>query len=833
MSRYELTVDDVLNAISREHAEVPGGVIEGAKDELIVRSTGEAATVKELSRIPITSRGGAHVHAPIFLKDVAEIEDGLDEVKRISRFNGRPSVNLGIVKQRGSNIIEVAEGARKLTEELSASMPEGFEIAVSNDMTRFVKESTDELVFTIILSTILTGFVCFIFLGSVNATVNVLLAIPTSIMGTFMFLYFMGFTLNTFTLLALSLSIGIVVDDAIMVMENISRHKSSGKDRIEASLDGARQITFAAIAATLAVIAIFLPVAFMSGIIGKYFLEFGATVTVAVALSLLEALTLTPMRFSRMKERSLEESRFSKKIASGLSSLADLYGRALAYTLDHRLKVIGISVAVFAGSLIFMVNISKEFVPKQDQSLFIVRMKTQAGASLEFTDEIVKKAEEIISKKPEVLRYFSTIGGFTGGQSNSGMLFVTMKDPDKRPVDPQKKKRLTQAEFADRVRKELRGIGGGLKVSIQDLSMRGFTASRGYPVEFVVKGDDWKGLEKYSTEIARRMSESGLLTDVDTGYDSGSPEVRLVPDREAARQRGVSMASIGNSISAMVGGVRAGKFTEGGRRYDIRVRLREKDRRDPSAIKRLFVRNSMGEMVSLSELVDIERTSSPLAITRINRERSITVFANPVSGVSQDIAVKAALKTAKDVLPEGFTTALTGSAKTTADSFDSLLFALVIGIIVSYMVLSSQFNSYLHPLIILISLPFSFSGALIAIAITGNSLNIYSFIGLILLMGLVKKNSILLVEFTNQLRSSGAGVREALLEAGPVRLRPILMTAFSTIAAAIPPAMALGPGAETRIPMAVAVIGGMALSTGMTLFVVPAAYSLLSRFERE
>ncbi len=832
LASYELSVDDLLNTIGREHIEIPGGRLETSSQEFVIRSMGEAPTVKELEMLPITARGSSPVYRKILLRDVATVKDDLDDIRRISRFNGIPSVGIGIMKRRGANVIAVAEEVRRLTENLQPRLPRGYKVTVSHDMTRYVKESTDELVTTIILSTLLTGLVCLLFLGSFSSTFNILLAVPTSVMGTFIFLYFLGFTLNTFTLLALSLAIGIIVDDAIMVMENISRHQEMGEDKIVAAGIGARQITFAAIAATLAVIAIFLPVAFMKGIIGKYFLEFGITITIAVALSLLEALTLTPMRCSQFLEVGKNAGAVSNLVTRMFSGLSVKYSRALEYVLGHRLKVMLAASAFFVLSFLLLIPIKKEFVPSQDQSMILIRIKTSVGSSLEYTDSLSKKVEAFISSQKEVSHYMATVGGFGGGEVNSGMMFVSLHDPDKRPIRKGHDEPLTQAEFANLARTELNKISKEMKVTIQDLSMRGFTASRGYPVEFTIHGTNWDKLAAYSQEITAGMSRSGMMVDIDTDYDTGQPEIRIIPDRNAAQLRGVSITAIGNAINSLMGGVKVGKFTDQGRRYDIRLRLLESERRAARDITRLFVRNNRGEMVRLSDVVQIVPASSLLSITRINRERSISVYANPSPGFSQQEAITEAMKIADDVLPEGYSADLTGSAKTSSESFASLIFALVIGIVVSYMILGSQFNSYIHPLIILLALPFSFSGAIIALLLTGNTINIYSFIGLILLMGLVKKNSILLVEFTNKLRMEGAGPREALLNACPIRLRPVVMTSLSTIAAAIPPALALGPGAETRIPMAITVLGGIIVSTLLTLFVVPCAYSLMTRWER-
>lgn len=833
LNSYELSVDDIMNTIIKEHVEVPGGKLDLKQNELLIRSFGEASSVEQVKNLPITFRGGLPVYRRIFIKDVAEVEDGLDDVTRIARFNGKQSVGLGIIKQRKTDAVAISKRINEKLVHIKADLPKGYEINISNDTTRFIKESTDELLFNIFLSTILTSIVCLLFLGSFSSTFNILLAIPTSIMASFIPMYFSGFTLNTFTLLALSLAIGIVVDDAIMVLENITRYYEKGDNRIVASQKGARQITFAAVAATLSIIAIFLPVAFMKGIIGKFFLEFGVAISVAVGFSLLEALTLTPMRASQFLAEEKKKHKALHLINSVFSSLAEGYRKTLEFALNHRLIMVGSAIIIFILSLFLLVPLKKEFVPSQDQSMLVARIKTPAGSSLEYTDNLSKKAEQFVFSRKETLRYFAVAGGIGGGDSNSGFIFITMKPLKERPINPQTKKYITQGEFAIILRQELNKISKDLKVSIQDLSMRGFSATRGYPVEIIVKGDDWDKLGSNTIKIVNEMRKSGKLVDVDTSYDLGQPELQIYPNRVAAELRGVSMASIGTTISAMMGGQRAGKFTDSGHRFDIRVRLKENERLTPEDVYKLYVRNNRGELVRLSDVVTIKKQNTLLSITRLNRERAINIYANPAPGVSQQEAIEQALAISKKVLPEGYTSEITGTAKTSAESFQSLLFALVIGVIVAYMILASQYNSYLDPVIILLSLPFSFTGAVFALVITGNTLNLYSFIGLILLMGLVKKNAILLVEFTNQMRETGLSVRDALLKACPIRLRPILMTSLATIAAAIPPAMAFGPGAEARIPMAVCVLGGMIFSTILTLYVIPCAYSLATKIERK
>jgi len=831
MDAAQLTVTDVLNAISTQHAEQPAGYIDTGKKELNVRVLGEAPTPEAFSRIVIAGRGGSAIWRTYHLGDVARVEDGLADVRRITRNWGRRAVGLGINKQRGSNAVATAKRVKARLEEIKKTLPGGMHLEIVNDSTRFIEESTRELNFTLVLSVILTSAVCWLFLGSWSSTFNVLLAIPTSIVGSFIVLYFMGFTLNTFTLLGLTLAIGIVVDDAIMMLENIVRHNEKGEGRVRAAILGAREMTFPAMAASVAILAIFLPVVFMQGIIGKFFFQFGITMTAAVMLSLLEALTLTPMRCSQFvdAERSLWIGRAMDAL---MERARRSYSGLLGRLLKHRWAVLIVAALVFAASMSLVRSIPKEFSPAQDQSRFLARVQMPVGTPLHVTAKAMEEAEKWAIAQPNIRTFMANSGGFGGGQVNQGMLMIAMKPPAERVPLPGQKKAPTQQEFMRYARKPLNAIAGVSRVAIQDPSLGGFTAQRGFPVEFSLRGPNWEKLGDYSRALMEKMAASGRMVDVDTDFQEGMPEVQVVPDREKAAARGVSVSSIGDAVNSMIGGVRAGKFTRGGKRYDIRVQLLGKDRSDPKDINKIWVRNNRGEVIRLSEVVKVEQKTTLLTISRKNRERAIGVFANVAQGSSQEQALKEVERLAKEILPDGYRVVFSGTSKTFQESFSSLNFALILGVFVAYMILASQFNSFLHPFTVLLALPFSLTGAFIALKLGGYSLSIYSMIGLILLMGIVKKNSILLVDFTNRRRREGGlGVDAALLEACPIRLRPILMTSFATIAAAIPPALGYGPGAETRIPMALVVIGGVFLSTLLTLLVVPCAYSLMAPLE--
>ena len=832
LNKYQLSVTDVVGAIQSEHKESPSGFIEDAMKERNVRTLGEASTVDEFSRLPIIKRGGATNYVPLFLGDVVSVEEGLADVRRISRVVGKTAVGLGVRKQRGSNAVDVALGVKKKMEELNKNLPQGLQIGVNFDSTTFIEDSIHELSFTMGLSAVLTALVCWIFLGSFAATLNVILAIPTSILGSFIFLKYMGFTLNTFTLLGLSLSIGIVVDDAIMVLENIFRHHEGGKDKVQASLDGANEITFAALAATVAIMAIFLPVAMMDGLIGKYFFQFGITISVAVGLSYLEAITLTPMRTSKFIDDTTKRSKLGKSVDNLFEKQVLLYEKALNYTLNNRWKVLIFSFLFFAGTFVLVKWIPKEFVPAQDISSFMIRLKTADGSSLSFTDEATKEVEAYFNTRKEIKRFYVSIGGFGGqggSESNISNMFVTLHRPKDRPKDKLLGRSKKQFELLEEYRNYFKKNFKKGMVFVQDTSQGGFSASgRGFPVEFTLMGGNWVTLIKAAKDTMKEMKDSGTYTDVDTDYKESVLEIKIFTDRDRAKLYGVSVQEIGTTINALIGGVVVGKYSKDGHRNDIRVKMINASKNSLEDLKKIFVRNSRGELIKLLDVVVVKELPGVQTISRRQRQRAITIFAGIAPGKSQGEALDEVKIIAKKHLPPGYALVESGSSESFKETFKSLLVALALGILIAYMILGAQFNSFIDPVTVLVALPFSFSGAFLGLWLTGQTINMYSMIGLILLMGIVKKNSILLVDFTNQRREEGLSVQDALKDACPKRLRPILMTTFSTVAGAVPLALSLGPGSESLKPMAIAIIGGSLVSTVLTLVVVPAMYSLFA-----
>jgi multidrug efflux pump len=813
-----LTVTDVIAALQREHVELPAGRIETEGREVNVRVMGEALDLETLRGLVVREQNGQ----PVYLRDVALIEDGFEDIRRLTRVNGQPAQGLGVRKQRGANAVAVAQAVREELTKIQKEAPEGMEVGIRFDSTKFIEESVHEIEFELLLACILTAFVCWVFLGSLSSTMNVVLAIPMSLLGTVAVIYFLGFTLNTFTLLGLALAVGIVVDDAIMVLENIFRHAEEGKDRVSAAREGTAEITFAALAATLAVVAIFLPVVFMKGIIGKFFLQFGVTLCVAVLLSYVEAITLAPARCAQLLKTSREgRSKVGVWVDKAFSKLEAVYGRALGWGLKRPWLVLGSAVAMLALSVFAFRALPGEFVPSQDQSRLMVRLQTAVGSSLEETNGIFQKAEAIANSRPEVQSVFAVVGGGGGNSSvNSGMLMLTLVPPDQR---------MPQSELQQIFRKELNSIPG-LRAVVQDMSQAGFTAQRGFPVEFSVRGSDWDALVSASQEMREKLQGSGKVVDVDTDYQLGMPELRITPDRARAADLGVPMEAVASSINALVGGVRVGKYSTGGRRIDVRLRLLAGQRSRPEDLSLLKVRTASGALVPLSSLVTQEERPALQAITRRDRERAISVFANVAPGSNQEEALATVERLARD-LPGGVRVVPGGASVAFRDSMSSLFFALFLGIGVAYMVLGAQFNSFLHPVTVLTILPLSVAGAAFALLATGTTLNIFSMIGLLLLMGIVKKNSIILVDYALQERERGADAVQAMLRAGPVRLRPILMTSTATMMAAVPAALALGAGSETRAPMSIAVLGGLSVSTVLSLVVVPAFYVVADRMK--
>ncbi len=826
LKEADLTVLDLADALQAQHLETAAGQYTQGGRELRVRWMGEVSAIEEMKNIQILRRGGQVIQDKVYrLGDMATIEDGLSDIRRKSRVEGKEAISAAIKKQRGSNEVAVGQAIEKKLKELKDQLPEGYQYRVN---ANFVKP-TEAVVHTtyskLIVAGLVTILVCLLFLGSWQAALNILFSIPTSIVGTFLIIYFSGFTLNLFTLLALTLAVSIVVDDAIMLLENIVRHFRMGKSPTQAAYEGAMEILPAATAASFAVVAVFLPVVFMDGIIGKFFYQFGVTMSAAVLLSLLEAVTITPMRAAALLGISPKTSRVEHWLEGIFQGFANVYQRLLGRVLGISKIVIVVTLALFIGSMFLIKKVKQEFVPTQDQNLILINAQTPPGTSLEETVVKALELEKIINAQPEIEGFFLTIGGGGGASEVNQMSFpVTLKDRTKRNKTHQQVMKELRPQF-----KKVKGV----TVTMRDISARNLTSGRLNPLSFNLMGPDLKVLEQKSQELIKRLTDEGLAQEMDTDFKTGLPELIIRPNREKMASHGVSIEAVAQTLNVAVAGIRQSRYTADARRYDVRIKIPAEYVTSPKDIENIYVRNQFGNLVPLSQLVTISESSSYQSITRINRQRAIGIFGNLGDNHAQGEVLARAQAIAGEILPDGYHLRPEGSSAGLTDSFKTLGTALLMGIMVAYMILAIQFNSFIHPVTVLMALPFGLTGALLTLWITGVSLNLFSFIGIIVLMGIAKKNSILLVEFTNQIRqrSPGKSIKEALIEACPIRLRPILMTSAATVAAAIPLIIGNSIGQETRTPMGLTIIGGTIVSTLFTLFVVPCVYILLSRLE--
>jgi HAE1 family hydrophobic/amphiphilic exporter-1 len=812
-----LTPDDVKAALGREHKEVPGGKIENPRTEFVVKTKGEYETPEAFNDMVITYRHGRLIK----LRDIGFAEDGLDEERSITRFNGKTAVGLSVKRQSGENTVEVAEKIKAAVAAIKT--PPGMKLAITFDQSKFIRRSIEDVQVSLWLGAVLAVLIIFIFLRSFRSTMISAVALPISVIASFAFIQAFGFTLNTMTMLGLSLSIGILIDDAIVVLENIYRRMEEGEPPLNASQEGASEIGLAVMATTLSIVAVFVPVAFMKGIVGKFFFEFGITVTVAVLISLFVSLTLTPMMTSRFLSYRKKHGRLYMFLERGFDRLYDVYKPLLALALRNRWKVILLAtLSVVAGVAMFM-KLGKEFLPTDDQGRYLVRLETPIDYSLTRADSAMKKVDEDLRKRSEVQSTFYVTGSQIAPDPNKSIIFVNMKE--------RKDRKIAQLDSMKMVRDSL-GKAPDMKSSVELIGMVG-GGFRAVAIELMIQGTDLDDINKRTLAMKDDFAKLPGVVDVDTSIETGKPEVRVHIDRDKAANIGVSAASIGGTVNTLIGGEIIGKYKDEkeGERYDIKARLTAPARQQPASIDDLWVRSSTGELVRLNEVTNIDTGTGPTVIMHYNRQRAATLFANtdrtkPVGEAIKDLDTIVA----KHITPE-ISTRYTGMADAMLDAFKNIAFALVIAIIMVYMILASQFESFVHPFTIMFSLPVSLIGAMGLLMITGERINIFSLIGVIMLMGLVTKNAILLVDYTITLRHRGMERNEALLKAGPVRLRPILMTTAAMVFGMLPTALKIGEGAESRAPMAIAVIGGLITSTILTLVVIPVVYTLVDDLE--
>jgi len=815
-----LSAGDVLMALHREHIEVPGGIIESGRIEYGVKTDAEFTTLEGLERLVITHRGTT----PIHLGDVARVEDGAQDRRVVSRYNGVTTVGIGIRKQSGGNTVSIIDQVYSRLDAIRESLPDGLKIDSQVgfiDFSQSIREAVDEAQFTLVFGALLAVFTVFVFLRRTRPTLIVAAAIPISLIAAFGLVWMFGYTLNTMTLLGMTLAVGVVIDDAIVVLENIERHREAGENAREAASKGTREIAFAATAATASIAAVFLPVVFVEGIVGSFMGSFGLTVAGSVLISLFVALTLTPMLAARMpppKERS--HGSIYHRLEVGFLALERFYKRVLDLTLAHRGMTVLIALASVGVSFLIGSQLDSEFFPESDGGIFFSQIEAPPGSSIDATLEYLAMDEKWMLDQPELAGLFSAVGT-TGGHGpslpNRGMMFGSLLPRDQRERSVQ--------EIITQAREHLGKIPGRIiRVFNPAAMMRG--GGRGGSFEVQLRGNlPLEDLAELSDQMISALEARGGLVDIDKSLKLGLPEVRVVPDREKAAALGVDSQTIASEIQMMIGGMDVGIFKEAGRRYDIRMRLEGEDRADPESMRRLYVRSRDGEIVELGNVIDTKLGAAPSAITRTNRQRSVTISAN-LAGKSLGEAIKDAREIAKEILPHGVRLELAGQAEDMIESARQFGLAILLGILVIYMVLAAQFESLVHPFTVMLALPLAIVGALGGLWLAGDTINLFSMIGIVLLFGLVTKNSILLVDYANQLREQGMDKVTAMRTAAPIRMRPVLMTAVSMIFGVLPAALGLGPGAESRAPMAIATAAGMFSSTLLTLLVVPVFYLL-------
>jgi HAE1 family hydrophobic/amphiphilic exporter-1 len=834
---YGITAQDVFQALQRGNVELPGGYIQSDTKEYTVKIKGEFPDIQQFNNLVV----GYHKGVAIKLKDIGRAEDGMEEKRTIGRFNGVSSVNVGIQKQSGTNTVEVVDRVKQELKTIREALPAGMNLDIGFDQSTFIKRSIGEVQHHLVYGGFFAVFAVLLFLRNVRTTIISALAIPTSVISTFAIMNAFGFTFNNMSMLALSLSIGILIDDAIIVIENIQRHIEEGMTPKEAAFFATSEIGLAVSATTFAIIVIFIPVAFMKGIIGRFFFQFGMTVVFAVMVSWFVSFTLTPMLASlflkghkksadeppgestwkgtmKWSQRTLFLKRTSHAIETKYLIIEAFYRKILERALSRRKTVLVFAVVIFLLSLFMTRFIGKEFIPSEDQSRFVIRLQTPVDYSIEEVDRMYRGVEETLRGFPEVVSVLYSQGGGLTRELNKANMVVNLK--------PKAERKKSQDQIKSEMRRSLRGIPG-LRASVENVSLIG-GGQRQVAIQYSIRGRDLQNLQGYTREIVAQFAKLPGIVDVDTSLETGKPEIKVFIDRDKAADLGIDIASCAEAINFLIGGeVDVTKFKDEskGRRYDVRARVNPQNRVDPQDIGKVFVKAKDGRLIQLSNIVTLQEGGGSNIINRVDRQRAISIFANlELKPLGQ--AVNELNGISAKVLTSGYSGRYKGEADTMAESFQYLMFAMLLGVIMAYMILAAQFESFIHPFTVLLSMPFSFIGAFGALLVFGKTLNIYSFIGLILLMGLVKKNAILLVDFTNVLRERGMTRRDALLHAGPVRLRPILMTTLAMILGMMPIAIGIGEGAETRAPMALATIGGLLTSLILTLVVVPVAYDL-------
>ncbi len=818
LTSHNFTVLDVRDALQRENIEAPGGRMITGPQELGLRTLGRVTSAEQFGEIVIGTRGGT----PVRVRDVAQVEDGAQELRTWSALfrkasPGQDVVSIQVLRQSGANTVRVADSVRSKLDELRTQLPPGVQLQVIHDISDFIKASVHSLLEHLILGSIFASLIVLLFMRNWRAVIIAAVAIPASIISTFTLMRGMDFSLNNITLLALTLAVGIVIDDAIIVLENIFRFmQEKGKDRKTAAIEATREIGLAVMATTLSLVIIFLPIAFMSGYARKYVNSFGWTMAMAILVSLLVAFTLTPMMSSRLLKLGAKEQKAPTR--GFLHRVEESYLTMLRWSLAHRRAIILICVVTFLSTFGLYRLVGRDWIPADDQAELMSSFTLPEGTSLEKTTQTAREMAEKIISLPET----TFVQSLTHGPTNHAHLFIGLV--------PRSERKRTHEQMATVVR----GILGTYRNITYNVRLPSILGGETYfPIAAVIRGPELSQLAEISKVVAGRMMKYPDLVDVNPSLNLNTPELQVKVDRQRAADIGVRMTDISDAVRLFYSGEdEITRFKEGSEQYPVTMQLLQEQRDNPDVLARMMVPSTKLGQVRLENVASIVRGVGPATLWRYNREFQVSVYANVASGYPLDLAAAHTVQSIKEVgLPPGYSYRFSGQVKILEETTWNLLLAMLLASIFMYMVLAAQFESFSHPFIIMLTLPLSIPFALLSLWITGRALSLWSALGMFLLLGIVKKNGILQVDYTNRLRAAGMPVREAILEANRVRLRPILMTTLSIVAGLIPVAIGIGAGSEQRASIAVTIIGGQTLCLLLTLLVVPVAYSYLAEFE--
>lgn len=828
LASYNISMQQILDAVNNQNLNAPGGHVTENGTQLTVRTIGKYKSVDDISNIIVANQDG-HL---IKLNNVATVTDGWQEETVSARTNGTPSVLISIQKQSGTNTVDIADKVKKDMESMKSVLPPDVKVTATRDSSEYIRSSVDDVMTSLIFGGLLAVIITFLFLQNTRATLIGAIAIPTSVIATFSLMKYMGFTLNNMSLMGLSLAVGILIDDAIVIIENIYRHMEKGKSAFEAAKEGTSEIALAVLATTCSILAVFVPVGTMGEIIGQFFKQFGLTVAFAVAFSLFVAFTLTPTLSaywlkSEKNEKGTKPLHGPRKWVQlvldywekGFLAFQASYKNILMWAIDKPKKVVAIAiVSLFANGLL-LPFLGTEFQPTYDSGEFSISMTAPSGTSLDKMKELITPVENQVLAIPEKQSAYVMVG--SGNQTNKASIGVKLVPTSER------KRSMTQ--IMDELRKKFNTVGE-LKIVVQNNQGVGRGDSR--PVQLAIRGPELDILTKTAQDVADKIKQIPGATDVDNSAEQSSPEVQVVLDSARMSDAGLDASTVSDTVqTAFLGITTRNSYNVGNNDYDIRVQLQEQNRTDVDDVSNLQIASKNGTFVRLGDIAAVKLSSGPTEIDREARQREVIVYANAVGTSAGDIMNKVKSIMEGTNLPLGYSYRFVGQAQTMQDSFAEIGKSLLLAVVLIYMVLAAEFESFIHPLTIMLSLPFSLIGAIFGLLIAGQTLNIMSLIGVIMLMGLVTKNAILLVDYTNQLRARGVDIKEALVEAGITRLRPILMTTAAMIFGMLPIALGIGAGAELRQSMGVVLVGGLITSTMLTLLVVPSFYLLIDKFK--